>query len=301
MSVQVCLGLMGWGLMVGDAYGADIYIVDTVERDATIQLGQSFEKTCPSCGAVKYRQMNGNLRAARRIANELVEEEKNGRLSLVITLGRPATQIITRALQNTPILYTFVGQKVEAFESRPGIVGLPTDASLSAQVNLLRRMLPSIKNAGVIVGSENPNIQAQTDQVGQMNVNLYKIDSANQLPATLRLAVQQNEALIFLRDPLVVNNDSIKFLMTHTLENRRHIIGYSKSLVDMGFTAALVPKPEAFGRLLGKSAEVYFVSGSFEKIRSEDTDYIVHVNQRAVDQLAQGKKSVAGISAGLLP
>lgn len=278
------------------ALASDIYVVDTIDRAATRQFGQALADACGSCGELKYRQMNGNLRSAKRIAEELAVEEKAGRLSLVVTLGRPATRVVADRLEATPVLYTFVGQPIEQYQNSDRIFGLPTDAPLAAQVNLLRQLLPGFKSAGIVVG-EGADFSGPGERAEQIpDLNIYRINDRKELASALRTAVQMNDALILVRDQMVVNNDSIKFVLRHTLENGRHTVAYSRSLVDMGLAAALVPRPEAFGRLLGASVEVFLTGGQLEIRPARDTDYHVHTNPRVLEQLNRMGRPLAAAS-----
>lgn len=278
------------------ALASDIYVVDTIDRAATRELGRALADACGSCGELKYRQMNGNLRTAKRIAEELAVEEKAGRLSLVVTLGRPATRVVADRLKATPVLYTFVGQPIEQYQNSDRVFGLPTDAPLAAQVNLLRQLLPGFKSAGIVVG-EGAEFNRSGKSVELIpDLNVYRINDRKELPSALRTAVQMNDALILVRDQMVVNNDSIKFVLQHTLENGRHTVAYSRSLVDMGLAAALVPRPEAFGRLLGASVEVFLTGGQMEIRPARDTDYHVHTNPRVLEQLNRMGRPLAAAS-----
>lgn len=280
---RVCVPI--FFVLSSPALAGDVYVVDTIDRPATQQLGEALKRDCISCGALKYRQMHGSLRVAKRIAAELATEEKAGRLSLVVTLGRPATRVIAEKLEKTPVFYTFVGQKIEQFATSARIVGLPTDAPLEAQLKLLRKLQPEFRSAGIVVGDRNNRFQRSTERPDPKHINIYRVKDRKEIANALREAVQMNDALILIRDQMVVNNDTIKFVMQHTLENGRHTIAYSRSLVDMGLAAALVPKPEAFGRLLGKSIQNYMDNGVLEVMPAVETDYHVHTNARVLEQL----------------
>ncbi len=275
----------------GQAIAGDVFIVDTVEREATRQFGNALAAACETCGDIQYRQMNGNMRTARRIAEELSREEQSGNLSLVITLGKPATRVLADKLKTTTILYTFVGREIAEFKDSTRVIGLPTDAPVLTQVSLLAKLLPSARSAGILIGGgSSPAFEGMLD-ASDIAINVYRINDRNDLPAALRMAVQKNDALILLRDRMVVNNDTIQFVLQQTLENGRHTIAYSQSLVDMGFAAALVPKPEAFGRHVGSAVDAFLAGGQLAIARVEEEDYIVHVNPTVMERLNRRKSS----------
>jgi ABC-type uncharacterized transport system substrate-binding protein len=274
------------------ARAADVYVVDTVQREETRLLGQSLEAACPSCGTVKYRQMNGNMRAATTIADELRVEERAGRLALVVTLGKPATKVIADRLENAPVFYTFVGAPMPAYRNSDRVRGFPTDAPVDVQMGLLRELLPSLETAGIVLSRSNV-MSADYRRLGNSaSLNLYWIEDRKEMPDALRRAVSQNDALIFLRDSMVINKDTIRFLLQFTLENGRHTLGYSKPLVDMGFAAALVPRAEAFGRLVGQAAERHLTGAEDADMVADRSFYDVHLNNKVISQLARRTKPV---------
>lgn len=287
----LCLVALG-GLSAASA--GDVYIVDTVERDAAQHVGRGLQGACRTCGKIQYRHMNGNMRAARKIAEELYEEERAGNLSLVVTLGRPATQVIAERLETTPVIYTFVGQEIPKYSASDRILALPTDASLDTQIKLLQQILPGVRNAGIILSSSNNPALKNRRSAHSVGLNIYRIKSPRELPDAIRTAVQDNDALILLRDRMVINNDSIQFVLRHTLENGRHTIAYSPSLVDMGLAAALVPRPEAFGRRIGDAAETFLTGGALTIGTAVESDYHIHTNPRVIERLK--RRSTASIT-----
>lgn len=285
--------------MPAQAAEGDIYIVDTVEREAAKQLGEALAAMCASCGEIQYRQMNGNMRAARRIAEELSRKEENGSLSLVITLGKPATRVLADKLKTTTILYTFVGQEIAEYKGSEQVIGLPTDAPLLTQVSLLTKLLPTVRSAGILLGGGNSANLEGALGASDIAINVYRINDRNDLPDALRMAVKSNDALILLRDRMVVNNDTVQFVLQQTLENGRHTIAYSQSLVDMGFAAALVPKPEAFGRLIGQAVEGFFAHGKLLIGAAGEDDYLVHLNPTVMERLDRQGSSPRTASIGV--
>lgn len=277
------------------ASAQDVYIVDTVDREETQALGATLEQQCAACGTIKYVHMGGNMRAAQEIAGQLKEMEADGRLSLVVTLGKPATRIIADKLEETPILYTLVGAPIAEYQANERVKGFPTDAPVSLQLDLLREMAPSISTAGIVLSDRHkarPHYQKISSTEG---LKLYWIGDRKEMPEALRTAVRQNDAVIFLRDSMVINKDTIRFLLQYTLENGRHTLGYSKPLVDMGFAAALVPKPEAFGRLVGSAAQQILSGEEVVPLPADRSFYDVHLNERVLNQLTRRVRSQATV------
>ncbi|TNE64756.1 MAG: hypothetical protein EP335_06505 [Alphaproteobacteria bacterium] len=276
----LCLSVRGWA--------GDVYVIDTIDRPESRMLGRAVEAHCPSCGPILYRHMNGDLRTGQKVAEDLHDLEKAGRLSLVIALGKPATRLLADRLEKVPLIYTLVGEQIPAYTGSRRIFALPTDAPVDIQAEFVREIRPDVRSVGVLVdaahappnGLEDMHAGAQT-----VLLHYYTINSSAEMPAALRRAVAENQALLLLRGRMVVNNDSIRYVLQYTLENLRHTVVYSKPLVDMGFAAALVPRPEAFGRRVGLVAEHVLTGRPVRPQRPERADYAAEVNHRVLQQL----------------
>lgn len=260
-----------------------VFIVDTVERPATEEFGAALQAACKTCGPLEYRHIAGSLRTGQLVAAELRSEEAKGRLALVVTLGKPATRIISDALRKTPIFYTMVGAPMGRFDSARNVRGFPTDAPVDLQLALLRRVAPGTNSVGIVVDHKRAAALRSTLGVAE-GLTLYEIREEREMPTVMRRAVTSNDAIIFLRDPMVLNNDSVRFLMKLTLENRVHTVGYSKALVDLGLAFALVPDPAAFGKRVGEAAERHLLGQEPSDRSLVEQDYLLHRNETVIMQ-----------------
>ncbi len=265
----------------------DVYIVDTVDRAESRQLGQTLGEQCAACGHITYVNMGGNMRAAREVASRLEALEEEGALSLVVTLGKPATRIIANRLKRTPVLYTLVGEPIPEFQSSERVKGFPTDAPVALQLDVLREMAPSIHSAGIVLSEKHQAKKRYQRIATAEGLKFYWIDNEKEMPDALRRAVRQNDAVIFLRDSMVINKDTVRFLLQYTLENGRHTLGYSRPLVDMGLTAGLVPKPEAFGALVGHAAQEILSGETVSPKTADRSFYDIHLNEKVLSQLSR--------------
>lgn len=271
-----------------------VIVVDTVDRAAGRQLSRAVEQFCPSCGPVAYRHINGDRRTGRRLAAELKQLEQDGKLSLVITLGKPATNIIADSLRNTPVFYSMVGSPISGQSKNEGVTGFPTDAPVELQVEVLRGLVPGLKNIGIVAGQQQAQLIRSSATPKHGDLKVYEVERDSQLPKTLRQAVRASDALIFVRDPRVINNDSVRFVIQQTLANRVHTFGYSEALVDMGLGFAMVPRPEAFGRRLGEAAE-RLLKGHQPQNRTLTADeYTIHRNEAVLMQAAERRALANG-------
>lgn len=268
-------------------FAQEVYIVDTIDRQEGRQLGKALADWCPACGTVTHVNMGGNMRAAREVADRLEGLEDEGHLSIVVTLGKPATRIIANRLKKTPILYTLVGEPIAEFQAIERVKGFPTDAPVMLQLNVLREVAPSIHSAGIVLSEGHEEKKRYQRIPTAAGLKFYWIGNEKEMPEALRKAVRQNDAVIFLRDNMVINKDTVRFLLQYTLEHGRHTLGYSRPLVDMGLTAGLVPKPEAFGKLVGRAAQEILSGKNVSRKTADRSFYDIHLNEKVLSQLTR--------------
>lgn len=274
----------------------EIYVIDTIARSIGIEFKEAISTSCPSCGPITFTHMGGNMRTGLAIAKDLRAAEKASKLAFVVTLGKPATAIIAKTLKNTDIFYTMVGAPLSNLAAHKNIHAFPTDAPLAVQVRTLIRYAPTTRKIAIISSRKLkvPLLQDEAD------ITLYDINSTRQLPQALRQVAISNDALIFLRDAKVINNDTIQFIVGFTLENQLRTLGYSQALVKAGLSLALVPSPEAFGHHIGVAAESLLSKGEWQSTKRTINDYEIHVNDKVLNHL-NGPNNPSGTINGRTP
>lgn len=264
-----------------------VHVVDTVKRAETSQLLEAIKQHCSdACGNVVYQEMGGSRRSAIAAISELAEQEASGDVSLVITMGKPAATMVANSLQTTPIIYTMVGEYIAELADRSSIVGVPTDAPLQLQLDIIKRLDLTKGSLGVFLGSnDSPSLIDDLRLPEGLEVRTYRVADTKEMPQALRLAVRENTGLIFLRNRMVINRDTFRYVLRVTLENRVFTMGYSKSLVDMGFTAAMAPKVDAFGARIATVAKQMLASEPVDLPEISLAEHSVHINDRTIEQV----------------
>jgi ABC-type uncharacterized transport system substrate-binding protein len=292
LMVKICLLALFAIVSSMAVHAANIVVVDTVEHEASHRLARAFQANCDACSTIEFMHMEGSRRAGQAIAVELKKRENNKTVDLVVAIGPPAAEILSGTLRKTPIIYTMVGTELLHLGNRSNLHALPVDAPLEIQLQALTTTLPSIRSVGLILSEPKKWKPHPFDRTNlPAGLRLYEISGAKKMPEALRKASNENDALIFMRDPSVVNRDSIKFIVEYTLQKRIRTFTYSKTLVDMGMGMALVPNPTAFGeRAAALTKQLLNGDATVHAPLSLD-DFHLHQNARALAQIAGARKN----------
>ena len=85
------------------------------------------------------------------------------------------------------------------------------------------------------------------DRLG-LALNQYQVDPEHKLLPTLRLLLQQNDALLMLPRQSIYNRDSLKGVLLTSYRGRKPVISYSPAHVKSGALASIYSSPIDIGR-----------------------------------------------------
>lgn len=260
-----------------------IVIVDTVEHYTSHQLAESFLKNCTVCADVQFFHMQRSQQQGRAIALKLIELEELGEVDLALAIGPPAAEVVGRALKKTPIIYTMVPEKMLQLPENGQTFALPVNPPIDIQMQALTSNLPQVSSVGLILGEQTPWKRHPFDKnLLPENLRLYEIRGAREMPEALRKASNENNALIFMRDPMVLNRDSVKYIIEYTMKKLVYSFTYSHTLVELGMGMALVPDPKSFGARAAFVANNVLNNKTVEIPALTLADFDLRVNEQAL-------------------
>ena len=283
---------------------ADVFVIDTMKREQSFKLAQAIGMQCPACGTIRYMDMKRSYTTARDIVNDLHEREKNGTLDLLITLGKPATEVISREFSNKPIFYSLLDTPLDGYQGSGLVLDFLAEPPVALQLFSLLAMAPGTRKVGFLAHKDSLDplrdeiLKAAT--IAGVALKFYYIERSEDVGDGLRQAIQETDGLIFVRDKTVINGDTIKFILRLTLENQIPTIGYTTSLVDMGMTAALTAEPNRLGKKIGIAAQAFLTGGKMPSRLAENDLFVLEVNSSSIKQVPGAQpKAPAGMEVVL--
>jgi len=282
------------------AWAADVYIVDTVKRDDSLTLAETLNQSCVSCRPVKYMDMKGSVRIGRQISYELAKLKADGALDLVITLGKPATRMIARELTDVPIFYSLGAPDADPTRHGSDVISLVVPPAPKLKLQALKALAPNIKNIGFLATRDSlDDIKDQTIAAARelgVQIKFYYVQRPYDVPVGLRTAIQEMDAIIFIQDRVVINADTVEYILQLTLENQVPTLVDNDKLVDRGMLAALTVDPVRLGEKLGGAIEQFLATGALPDLSDDPTLFQLLVNG---DTLRQTPGVTGNAPAGL--
>jgi putative ABC transport system substrate-binding protein len=161
-----------------------------------------------------YRSAEGNPERLPHLARDLVELKPD---VLVAGFGTLAAKAAKEATTTIPVVFLVVGDPLGAGIitnlARPGanVTGMSSQISdLGAKrLEVIREIIPGIKRLAVLMNPQTPATALSLHELRsaalreQMELDVYKMTSVEEMSAHFEAAAKANEAIIVLEDPLI--------------------------------------------------------------------------------------------------
>jgi putative tryptophan/tyrosine transport system substrate-binding protein len=161
-----------------------------------------------------YRSAEGNPERLPQLARELAELKPD---VLVAGFGTLAAKAAKEATTTIPVVFLVVGDPLGAGIitnlARPGanVTGMSSQISdLGAKrLEVIQEIIPGIKRLAVLMNPQTPATALSLQELRsaalreQLELNVYKMTSGDQVSAQFEAASKVNEAIIVLEDPLI--------------------------------------------------------------------------------------------------
>lgn len=119
-----------------------------------------------------------------------------------------------------------------------------------------------------------------------LNLQLYAIADESDLLTTLETAVENNQVLLAIVDPLIYNSRTVKNILLTSYRHRKPVIGYSDSFVQAGAIAAVYTSPETAGDDAVNILSDFFANNwQFKHQTHTPSDFEVSTNARVAASL----------------
>jgi putative ABC transport system substrate-binding protein len=200
-----------------------------------------------------------DLRGDPDEANRVVETLK-GRSVILVALGPMAAQAAREKAPELPLIFSMIPDPAKA-----GLAGLANAAGVAFsipvknQLAAFRMVNPRARRIGVIYNAENVGRLVQEAQKAAPIVRLVVVErpvvTEKEIPEALRALLHGAEAVDALwlpPDPLLMGNESRRFILSETLKAGRPVYSSMASLVAEGALASNSPDFGSIGEQMGE-------------------------------------------------
>jgi len=185
--------------------------------------------------------MNGNMEEGQRLTGKI----RSFKPKLVLAIGTQAAIVAKQNLKDVPIVFCMVFNPEHYGLSSKNITGVSLNVPVANQLVTLLQFVPKLKRVGVIYNKKKTGnlISEASEMAKRFNIRLVtaKVDSEKDVPKALRKLIGKIDVLWLVNDATVVNNESFRYILLLTLENRVPLMVFFENFVKAGALVGLSP------------------------------------------------------------
>ena len=194
-----------------------------------------------------------------RAEGERVVSSFKGRPVILVGMGPLATQLVHDLLGDAQLVYVMVQDPAKLGLTRANITGVSYAIPVRNQFAAFRTVNPRGVRIGVIYNEDNSGrlVQEAQKAAGLVRLALVarSIASDREIPQALRSLLSGEDAvdaLWMLPDPMIMADESRRFLLTETLKAGKPVYGFSAALVSEGALVSNGPSFVSIGEQAGE-------------------------------------------------
>jgi putative ABC transport system substrate-binding protein len=208
---------------------------------------------------------------------------------LIYTIGMDAF-LTAKKIKDKPIVYSMVSNPQSMLSNEDHITGVSMNIAAKDQLSEFLKIHPKAKKIGLIYDPGETlylyrDVQAAAYLLG-ITLIARDVHSPTEVPSAIRELKNKIDAFYMLPDMTVISHESIKYLMTFSLENSIPIITFSDNYVKQGALMSLNIDAFDIGRQAGEMAKSILGGKDVRYIqRATPRRAILSINLRVAQRL----------------
>lgn len=285
----------------GAASAADVAVLKSSEVAAWRPTIDALKRTAAGHTVTEY-DLRGDRAAADAVLNGL-----KGRTLVVVAMGNLAAQAARAALPEAPTVFTMVQDPGRlGLTAGPGLTGVAFAIPIKNQIAAFRMVNPKGVRIGVLFHPDNSGrlVEEADKAAGMLRVALISrpVATVAEIPQALRSLLTGDEAVDAVwipPDPILLTDDTRRFILSETLKANKPVYSFSSSLVTEGALVSNGPDFASIGEQAGELVN-RLASGDKSKIELHLPRAELVINDRIAKKLnivvpAEAKKAAAKV------
>lgn len=165
--------------------------------------------------------------------------------SAVVVVGVQAAQLASQAKLTAPSIFCMVPERERSRLAAANVTGISLDVPLAAQLEALRRILPSVKRVGVIYDPKYSAAVLSEARSAASGLGVQLVERPVSGPGEIKDAFAEIggkiDVLWMVQDKTVGTGLGFKVLLVESLERKLPLVAYSGSFVENGALLSLSP------------------------------------------------------------
>jgi putative ABC transport system substrate-binding protein len=200
-----------------------------------------------------------DLRNDRATADTVLAGLK-GKAAIIVALGPLAAQLVRSSLPEAPLVFAMVQEPAKlGLTPGPSVTGVAFSIPIKNQIAAFRMVHPKGVRIGVIYKEENSGryVEEAIKAAGLLRVIMVTraVTSERDIPAALRSLLAGDQAIDALwipPDPVLLGDETRRFILAEMFKAGRAVYGSSSSLVAEGALVSNGPDLVSIGEQIGE-------------------------------------------------
>jgi ABC-type uncharacterized transport system substrate-binding protein len=231
------------------AGAAEVFILKSSEQPGFRAAVDALRRSGPGHAFTEF-DLAGNRAQGERILAPL-----RGRAVILVALGALAAQAARAALPDAPLVFCMVPDPEEAgLSAAPHVAGVAAHVPLKNQLAAFRLVNPRGVRIGVLHGPDTADSIEEARKAARLvRVALVprQIASERDVPQTMRELLAGEaavDAVWIMADPVLVTEQTRRFILGEALKAGRPVYAYSDTLIAEGALVSDAPDPASVGQ-----------------------------------------------------
>ncbi|ANB91835.1 ABC transporter substrate-binding protein [Moraxella ovis] len=231
--------------------------LDAVRQGAIEELGAAGYKEGENL-TINFQSAQGNMATAGQIAKQFVADNPDA----IIAIATPSAQAVVSGTSDIPVIFSAVTEPVEAKlvpkldGSGTNVTGASDVLPLEPQVDLIKELLPNVKNIGFVYspGEVNSTVTLKNLKAITSNQGINIVEAPAQKSSDIAMAAQSLAGKVDVIYTSTDNNviNAYEALAQVAKEAKIPLVSSDPSVVERGAAVALGVNYLDLGRETGK-------------------------------------------------
>jgi ABC-type uncharacterized transport system substrate-binding protein len=247
-----CAQALALAAGVAPVLGAEVAILKSSDVAAWRPTLEALRRAAPGHVFTEY-DLRGDTAEAQRVVEGL-----KGKSVIVLGMGPLAAQSAHAGIPELPLVYCMIQDPGRSgLSGAPNTFGVSFTIPVKNQLAAFRMVNPRGTRIGVIYNADNSGRQVQEAQKAASVVRLLLIErpvqSDREIPEALRTLLRGTDAVDALwipADPMLLSDETRRFLLSETLKSGKPVYSFSPALVGEGALASNGPDMASIGEQL---------------------------------------------------
>ena len=234
-----------------------------------------------------------NARMNRLVLRELqgrdvVDKINEIRPEMVLAIGMDAL-LRVKMVKEIPVVYLMVLNPRSALDC-DNITGVCMDISQKEQLTSVCRVLPNVKNIGLLYDPVRTGHFAERAQHAATEIGIKlianRIDRPMDVPLTVNGMKGKIDLFWMLPDLTVITPETVEFLLLFSLENEIPVLAFSEKYVELGALMSIGIDAFDIGRQAGEMAQEILSGRDVKRVQPVDArKSVISINMKIAEKL----------------